>query len=252
MSIKRLLQSFPISPDTLKQFHSNFLVSNIVNSTSQPMTIDERSAMVFSPHQDDETLGCGGMIALKRQCKGSVSVVFLTDGQGGIADPNLSVEQKVELRKQEAIAALTILGVEQSDMHFLDKPDGTLSHLSEQQRQQTIDQLVQLLRDYQPQEIYVPHRRDRHPDHEATYDLVQAAVMQLGLQTTVRQYAIWILWKAPLLVDLQLTEIVGSKRLSIQPVIEQKKAAIAVYESQCQTLPAGFLDRFVADDEFFW
>ncbi|MGV0027275.1 PIG-L deacetylase family protein [Phormidesmis priestleyi] len=252
MSIKRLLRSFPISPDKLKEIHSNFLVSSIINSTSQLMTIDGRSAMVFSPHQDDETLGCGGMIALKRQCKGSVSVVFLTDGQGGVADLSLSGEQRVQLRKQEAIAALTILGVEKSDVHFLDKPDGTLTHLSEPQRQQTIDHLIQLLRDYQPQEIYVPHRRDRHPDHEATYELVQAAMIQLGLQATVRQYPIWILWKAPLLIDLQVKELVGSKRLSIQSVAEQKRAAIAVYKSQYQALPAGFLKRFMAADEFFW
>lgn len=216
------------------------------------MTIDGRSAMVFSPHQDDETLGCGGMIALKRQCKGSVSVVFLTDGQSGVADHRLSRDQRVELRKQEAIAALAILGVEKSDVHFLNKPDGTLNHLSELQRQQTIDHLIQLLRDYQPQEIYVPHRRDRHADHEATYELVQAAMMQLGLQATVRQYPVWILWKAPLLIDLQVRELVGSKRLSIQSVAEQKRAAIAVYESQCQALPTGFLKRFMTGDEFFW
>jgi N-acetylglucosamine malate deacetylase 1 len=252
MSIQRFLQRFPISQNKLKELHSTFLVSNLVNFTSRPMAIDGRSAMVFSPHQDDETLGCGGMIALKRQCKGSVSVVFLTDGQSGVADPSLSGEQRVKLRKQEAIAALTILGVEKSDVHFLDKPDGTLSHLSESQRQQTIDRLIQLLRDYQPQEIYVPHRRDRHADHEATYELVQAAMMQLGLQATVRQYPIWIFWKAPLLLDLQVKEIVGAKRLSIQSVVEKKRAAIAVYDSQCQALPTGFLKRFTAADEFFW
>ncbi len=216
------------------------------------MAIDGRSAMVFSPHQDDETLGCGGMIALKRQCKGAVSVVFLTDGQSGGADLSVIGEERINLRQQEAIAALTILGVEKSEVHFLNKPDGTLNHLSESQRQQTIDCLVQLLRDYQPEEVYVPHCHDRHDDHEATYQLVQAALRQLGLQATIRQYAVWIFWKAPLLVDLQVKEIVGAKRLSIQSVMEQKRAAIAVYDSQCQALPAGFLKRFMSADEFFW
>ncbi|KAM3095814.1 PIG-L deacetylase family protein [Phormidesmis sp. 146-12] len=238
--------------DKLKALHSNFLVANIVNWTSHPIAIDERSAMVFSPHQDDETLGCGGMIALKRQCKGSVSVVFLTDGQSGGADLSVIGEQRIKLRQQEAIAALTILGVEKSDVHFLNKPDGTLDQLSEPHRQQTIDHIVQLLRDYQPKEVYVPHRCDRHPDHEATYQLVQAAMTQVGLQATVREYPIWIFWKAPLLLDLQIKEIVGAKRLSIQSVVEKKRAAIAVYDSQTHALPAGFLKRFTSTDEFFW
>ncbi len=35
---------------------------------------------MFSPHQDDEAFGCGGMIALKSEQGIPVVVVFLTDG----------------------------------------------------------------------------------------------------------------------------------------------------------------------------
>lgn len=232
--------------------HSALLVSKIVSLTSHSITIGQASVMVFSPHQDDETLGCGGMIALKRMRNVPVSVVFLTDGQSGIGDPTMSREEIVQLRKREAIAALDILGVAASDLYFLAQPDGSLSNLPEQQRQQTIQQLVQLLNACQPQEVYVPHRHDRHADHEATYDLVQAAVAEAGIQVTVYQYPIWMLWKAPLLLDLKLSEILGADRLSIQLVAEQKQAAITAYDSQCNVLPPGFLKRFISPYEFFW
>jgi hypothetical protein len=43
---------------------------------SQLLPISRESTMIFAPHQDDETLGCGGLIALKRQLGIPVKVVF--------------------------------------------------------------------------------------------------------------------------------------------------------------------------------
>lgn len=252
MDIKRFSQRFPALSQRLQELHSNLLISGIMNFTSHPVAINQKPAIVFSPHQDDETLGCGGMIALKRAQKVPVNVVFLTDGQGGVGDPAHSREEKIQIRKREAVAALNILGVESAQVHFLDRPDGTLCRLSDQQRQQTVHQLAQLLRAHEPGEIYVPHRHDRHPDHEATYTLVQAAIAESGIEARLLQYPIWILWKAPLLVDLKVQEITGACRLSIQSVEAEKKAAIAVYDSQCSVLPSGFLKKFVLPYEFFW
>lgn len=251
MTIKRFSQKFPSLTHQIQEVHSN-LLAGLVNFTSRSMVTTQKPAIVFSPHQDDETLGCGGMIALKREQNIPVNVVFLTDGQGGIGDSASSLEEKIQIRKREAIAALNILGVEVSQIHFLDRPDGTLSHLSDQQRQETVYQLAQLLRSHNPGEVYVPHRHDRHADHEATYALVRSAIAESGLEVRLLQYPIWILWKAPLLLDLRVQEIMGASRLSIQSVAEKKKAAIAVYDSQCCVLPAGFLKKFVLPYEFFW
>lgn len=252
MNIKGFSQRFPALSYRLQEFHSNLLVSGIINLTSDSMAINQKPAIVFSPHQDDETLGCGGMIALKRAENVPVSVVFLTDGQGGVGDSTHSREEKIQIRKQEAIAALNILGVESTQIHFLDRPDGTLCHLSDQQRQQTVRQLVQLLRSHKPGEVYVPHRHDRHPDHEATYALVRSAIAESEIEVSLLQYPVWILWKAPLLIDLKVQEITGAHRLSIQSVKTKKKDAIAVYDSQCSVLPRGFLKKFVSPYEFFW
>ena len=40
----------------------------------------KRSAIFFSPHQDDETLGCGGTIIRKKRMGAEVKIVFMTDG----------------------------------------------------------------------------------------------------------------------------------------------------------------------------
>ncbi len=46
----------------------------------------EQSALVFSPHFDDETLGCGGTILRKRSLGAAVGIVFLTDGRASHRD----------------------------------------------------------------------------------------------------------------------------------------------------------------------
>src|SRR5689334_16054551 len=80
--------------------------------------------IVLAPHLDDESLGCGGLIA---ECVASgrpPTILFLTDGTG--SHPG-SVEfpsgRLRTLRQQEAIAAGRALGVSADRILFLDQKD---------------------------------------------------------------------------------------------------------------------------------
>ena len=57
------------------------------------------SAIVFSPHQDDETLGCGGTIARKKEAGAEVKVVFMTDGSLS-HHRFIAQDELIELRQQ--------------------------------------------------------------------------------------------------------------------------------------------------------
>ena len=87
----------------------------------------DRSAVIFAPHQDDETLGCGGTIILKAQAGPTVTIVFLTDGSTSHRR-FISAAKLTQIRKQEALAAAELLGITSEAVHFLDFPDGRLSH----------------------------------------------------------------------------------------------------------------------------
>jgi LmbE family N-acetylglucosaminyl deacetylase len=235
----------------LQELHSNLLFHWILRGRSQPLAVNQKSAIVFSPHQDDETLGCGGIIALKREHGVPVRVVFLTDGQNS-GDPRIKPDEIIQIRKQEAMTALRILGVEPSEIHFLGQPDGALGQLLTEQRQDTIEQLTQLLQLYKPEEAYVPHRKDCHRDHEATYELVQEAIAKSGLQVELLQYPIWLLWRAPLFIILKLQDIAVAYRLSIDSVQDKKKGAIEAYSSQIVRLSPAFLNHFLGSYEIFF
>lgn len=216
--------------------------------------------MVIAPHQDDEVLGCGGLIALKRRARIPVQIVFVTDGAASHdaltgRDPAL-----VAVRRQEALQAAAILGVDARDVHFLDLPDGGLQTLSVSQRQQAVDRLRGLIDASQPLELYVPHRHDRTEDHEATYSLAIAAVQAARQAPKVYQYAVWMLWSSLLWRDFTADELQGARRLRIPEVRYQKRLALLAHRSQWmrgprQTQPVlepGFLHRFCLPDEIFF
>ncbi|MEA5505322.1 PIG-L family deacetylase [Halotia wernerae UHCC 0503] len=253
ISLQQLQKLFPSAwLEKIQYIHSNLLFRWILRGGSKQLAFSQKSAMVFSPHQDDETFGCGGMIASKREQGIQVVVVFLTDGQGSGGSNSNSPNEIVQIRKQEALTALKILGVEPPEIYFLEKTDGKLQKLNGQERIQTIEQVTELIKYYQPEEVYVPHKKDCHQDHEATYELIKTAIILAGITVDLLQYPIWLLWRAPLFILLKLQDIAAANSFSITLVQEKKNQAIASYPSQIHSLPCGFVKRFLGSYEIFF
>lgn len=252
MSSKEILGKLRVIIGCHLRNTTSYLLFLWLSNKSHPLRLPHQSAIVFSPHQDDETLGCGGMIALKRQLGVPVKVVFITDGRYGSPQPIESQQEFVNTRKQEAVAALKLLGVESSEISFLDQLDGSLATLSQEQSQNLIEQLSQLLQHFMPEEVYVPHCNDFHADHEATYSLVQAAIAKACIKVQLWQYPIWLLWQNPLSFQLKLKDISSAYRLSIHSVQNKKHQAIETYQSQIPGLTRGFLKRFLTPYEVFF
>lgn len=218
---------------------------------SQPIEVNKKPAIVFSPHQDDETIGCGGMIALKRSQGIPVKVVFLTDGRYGGSD-SLEQEQIIQYRQEEANSALNILGIEPSQRQFMNEADGSLAHLSPGQRNLLIAKLVEIIQSFEPQEVYVPHHHDGHPDHEETYSLVKSAIEILNMPIDLIEYPIWMLWRNPLSSQDIFHKNTNTYRLSISDLKEKKHQAIASYKSQTPNLPISMKQAMFSSYEMFF
>ena len=225
------------------------------------LRISQKSALIISPHQDDETFGCGGVIALKRAQGVPVRVIFITDGSAShVWHPQFKNGEIGPIRQQEALTALAILGVEADHIHFLDSPDGQLKWLASAEVQDLVRQLAQLMHAYAPEEIYVTHRHDVSNDHEMTFNLVQQAIATAGITVDLWEYAIWRLWKPQLLRDRAQRPLGEARRLPIHVAQQQKQQAIKAYRSQylpiadtnSKVLPDGFLWRFRLPYEIFF
>ena len=117
-----------------------------------------RRVLVVAPHPDDETIGCGGTLALLAEQGAHVTVVVATDGEATIGSP-LSAAATAAARRDEATEACGILGV--PPPVFLGLPDGGLGAAVHQ----LVEGLGQAVATTDPDLVLAPWPLDRHADH---------------------------------------------------------------------------------------
>ena len=193
--------------------------------------------LIVAPHPDDESLGCGGAIALLRSFNVEVEVLTLSDGT--LSHPNsvkFPAEKLRDLRENEMLDALEILGVNEENITFFRYKDRSVP---DKNSVQTVAQCADYLDLIKPQTILVPWRRDPHPDHRAAFSLINAA----NKAAKIIEYPIW-LWEIAESDDAPTFNEVDAFRLDISSVALQKQRAINAHQSQTTDLidddPHGF------------
>jgi LmbE family N-acetylglucosaminyl deacetylase len=207
------------------------------------------SVLVVAPHQDDESLGCGGAIALLRQAGVPVHVVFTSDGS--MSHPNSKqypAERLVKLREEEAVEALQILGVPVTNITFLRLKDSRVPALNSNGFEEAVDLMQTLLNRIQTQTILVPWQRDPHPDHRATWQITHMAMQRANLPIRKLEYLVW-LWERAENDDLPKPGEVSVWQLNIEPVLSLKRQAIAAHVSQTTPLITDDPDGFMLSPE---
>lgn len=199
------------------------------------------SALIVAPHPDDETLGCGGAIALLRDRGCNVQVLVISDGTLSHPRSRKYPTAKLrDLRESETRSALAVLGVEATAITFLRLPDGAVPN-QEPEFSQAIASCSKYLTHLAPQIIFLPLRCDPHPDHRASWKLIYTALTNLNLASRLIEYPIWD-WDKTQRGNLPN---LSSWRLDISEVLELKQQAIAAYRSQTTNLidddPEGFI-----------
>ncbi|MFZ0591026.1 MAG: PIG-L deacetylase family protein [Bryobacteraceae bacterium] len=237
-------------------------------------------ALVFSPHPDDESLGCGGTILKKVRSGATVTLVHMTDG--GASTDLIAREELVAMRKRECLSAARVLGV--SDTIFLEYADGKLwDSISP-----ATDRVAEIIKRLQPAQVFVPYCREpmkQAADHVAATKIVRAALERVGRSVTVWEYPIWawlhwpwvrlrqpgplmrtkhVLWNSGYLLFGARSLLEWRRRVEIADVLDEKREAIAQHRSQTERIVAHpgymtlgdvchgeFLEWFMQDCEYF-
>jgi LmbE family N-acetylglucosaminyl deacetylase len=188
--------------------------------------------VIVAPHMDDEALACGGLIA-KLPHKDRVHIIYATDGMKSPA-PIIPGRDKIsadlgKTRMQESIEAMILLGVPELYLHFLCLPEAQLkNHLSSLRHL-----LRSKIRTIAPQQIFIPFRYDRHPDHLAVNHAVVSELEQCTVQVQLIEYFVYYRWR--LLPRHDIRKYLKPQYLfqvNISNVAKRKRQALNCFTSQ--------------------
>ena len=184
--------------------------------------------LILAPHPDDESLGCGGLIAACCAMGRPPIVVVLTDGArshpGSAAFPPARL---VALRAAETRAAVAALGLAPSRLHFMGLPDGEVPRTG-QAMQDAAVALAAIAQRAGVGTILGSWEHDPHADHLAAHTIAARAAALTG--TRLLSYPVWG-WALPPRRRLDVGAIVGA-RIDITAQLPLKRRAIAAHASQ--------------------
>jgi LmbE family N-acetylglucosaminyl deacetylase len=206
-----------------------YAATGAVRLPEMPTPVLPDRLLVFAPHCDDETLGCGGLIQQTLAAGGAVQTVMLTNGDGF----RTAVERQARtlrigpqdyihfaaLRQGESHTALEALGIAPKDILFLGYPDrglmalwdehwaasspyaslfthqtrspyaNTFDHASRYCGQDLLADIKATLRAFRPTLVTVTHPADDHSDHAAAAAFVARAVQELQTDPQEKTWA---------------------------------------------------------------
>lgn len=166
-----------------------------------------KRVLALAPHPDDETIGCGGSLALHARAGDPIRVVFLTNGARGDTTGSMTKEAYVELRQQEGAEACARLGIK--DIEFWSYEDRSLAGV-----RGALRRMMDLIEDFHPELVYAPSPLEFHPDHRAACILLCDAIGACGGDFLVAFYEVGQPIRVNLLVDI--TSVLGEKEEAVK------------------------------------
>lgn len=204
------------------------------------------TALILSPHPDDETLGCGGLIAESVRQHTPPVIVMVSDGSGSHPGSREWPPQKLALqRQQEARDAVECLGLPPDRIFFLNlkdrsvPTDGPVFH-------KAVQHILKLITEYHCTSLLIPWRHDPHCDHLATWFMGQAVKKQRPY-LHLFSYPVW-----GLTLSSDRISDAGTPRgwrLDIAPHLQEKRRAMQAYKSQTGQLITDDPEGFVLTEE---
>ncbi len=201
--------------------------------------IGDGGVVVVAPHPDDESLGCGGLLAACVEEGRSARVVVVSDGAASHTNSRRFPQAVLrDLRECETRTACAALGLPAEPI-FLALPDSAVPS-SGAVAEAAIDMIAAVAKHIAASTLLVTWHRDPHCDHEACAALARAVV---ACRKSLRLFE-YPVWGHTLPADVTIDASPRGLRFNATSFLDRKRAAIAAHRSQITTLidddPDGF------------
>jgi N-acetylglucosamine malate deacetylase 1 len=183
--------------------------------------------LVVAPHPDDETLGCGGTL-LRRAASGvEVGWLIVT----GISEQNGWPVEQVSRRDAEIAQVAAEIGFTQ--VFNLRLPTAQLDTLP---LSELVMQFAAVFKEFQPEEVFLPHRADAHSDHRVVFDAATACTKWFRYPFVRRVLAYETISETESGLDSGCT-FQPNCFIDISGFLERKLEVMAIYQSELGVFP---------------
>jgi LmbE family N-acetylglucosaminyl deacetylase len=185
--------------------------------------------LVVAPHPDDELLGCGGTLLRRTAEGGTVGWLLMT----AITEEGGWSRERIEQRAAEIEKVRDGLGIVPQHLYRLDFPTAQLD-------QQPMDTLAfrvsEVFRDFEPEEVLLPHPGDAHSDHRVTFEAASACTKWFRYPSVRRVLTYETLSKTDAGLD-PLRVFQPTVFIDVTDYLERKIELMRVYESEMGEFP---------------
>ena len=138
-----------------------------------------KSVVIFTPHPDDDTFACGGIMKILAQNKNTVRVVIYTNDNKGSLDLDMTRERLAQIRRAEEEAACADLGIPKENITWLGYEDGDLEYAEPRRLR---GEACRLIKKFRPDALFTidpgAHTLQWHKtDHRMAANITQDAIM---------------------------------------------------------------------------
>lgn len=138
--------------------------------------------LVIAPHPDDELLGCGGTLLRCRNNGATVGWAIVT----AITEKGGWDRSQIERRAGEIEQVRDGLGIEARHLYPLGFPTAQLDQVP---MKTLVLELAKIFKEFQPEEVYLPHPGDAHGDHRIVFSAASACTKWFRCPTVRRVLA---------------------------------------------------------------
>lgn len=167
----------------------------LIGTFLKRISISLRTLVIVAPHPDDEIFGFGGSLLKLVRGGSQVYIIYLTDGEGsGIWHDTKEIKtQRIFLSEK----AVTLLGIDISNIYRLHFSDGSLPHYRQPGFKKIVAEIKSLVDLLRPEAVFATHPLDYWPfDHVACAEIVSEALRLSNTKTQLWYYWVWAWYNA--------------------------------------------------------
>lgn len=200
-----------------------------------------KRTLIITPHCDDETIGCGGLMSSLAKDTNNYVRIVLVATHSQVYNYNVDRIVSNEERIQETVLALKELGFDKDNISLTQLSGFKDGRLDQVDRKSLVTQLDKEIRDFHPTAVLFPYS-SHHQDHQAVY---QASISALRPTVGTNFIKLRAAYEYPYITTSWNNNIQSVGKLYYvldDEDIERKRKALNQYKTQLVRDPRDILD----------